>query len=291
MKPLLPGSYFVRPFKSYKGHGYTYTHLNNADDAVRIDEAWVPPYDWGNELDFYDPENETGVGKYSLYESIDQMFYHTDYNTMYGLDAETSASRFLPGFDRNWAPSTSTGSYVVNIASVVFGEQVRPGSFEISDGTNVITDSGSTGHLYYNSTPTVIGNIFYPLGIAVIGSGSGAKVNSSGLNLSASDSVTVNFESQVTFYEHTVVCTLEKGEFNYSNNATLGLFASSSVYQSTRSNVKLMDMFASGTLTPYITSIGLYNDSNEMIMVAKVPRAIKRAPEMDQTFLIKLDVF
>jgi len=41
--------------------------------------------------------------------------------------------------------------------------------------------------------------------------------------------------------------------------------------------------------TPYITSIGLYNDANELLAVAKLSRPIKKSIDLDMTFIVKLD--
>jgi hypothetical protein len=51
----------------------------------------------------------------------------------------------------------------------------------------------------------------------------------------------------------------------------------------------MMDAFSSGTLTPYITTLGLYNSIGDLVALAKVPRAIRRTPDMDQTFIIRFD--
>ena len=113
----------------------------------------------------------------------------------------------------------------------------------------------------------------------------GPFLNSSGLYLDTGSQVTVQFQSTVTIYEHQAICTIEAGELNWSSNPTL-LSPSSSVSGTN----KIMDYFASGTLTPYMTTIGLYDSVGELVAIAKVPRAIKRAPEIAQTFIIRWDM-
>ena len=90
------------------------------------------------------------------------------------------------------------------------------------------------------------------------------------------DTVQISFNSKFTIYEHTAICTLDKGEFNFTTNQTM--------------NEELFDNLTEGNLTPYITTIGLYNSNGDLIAIGKLPRPLKRAPEVDQTFIIKFDV-
>ncbi len=41
---------------------------------------------------------------------------------------------------------------------------------------------------------------------------------------------------------------------------------------------------------PYITSIGLYNDLNELLAVAKVSRPIRNDPELALSFVVRFDI-
>ena len=42
--------------------------------------------------------------------------------------------------------------------------------------------------------------------------------------------------------------------------------------------------------SPYITSVGLYNDANELIAVAKTGRPIPKTQNTDMTFVVKIDI-
>jgi hypothetical protein len=41
---------------------------------------------------------------------------------------------------------------------------------------------------------------------------------------------------------------------------------------------------------PYVTTIGLYNDSNDLIAVGKLGRPTPKSENTDMTFVIKLDM-
>lgn len=284
MKPLPNGSYIVRPFKTYKSHLCSYTWGGSSNPIfISIDEATVPTAAWRVGTVGQGTNANSEIAKTSLFASIQQMFY------------PPSESSISPQFDRHWAPSQSiSGAYVISVSEYSFGEQIRPGTFHLTttNGTASISDDGN-GRLYCSTNPSgTVGNIFYPFGIAVVekmfttSSITGSVINQQGLYFDTGSNISVAYKSQLTLYEHSVICTLEKNEFNFSTNASLSMFQSSSISGSGL----LMDMFASGTLTPYITTIGLYNSVNELVAIAKVPRPIRRAPEIDQSFIIKLDI-
>jgi hypothetical protein len=41
---------------------------------------------------------------------------------------------------------------------------------------------------------------------------------------------------------------------------------------------------------PYITTVGLYNDSNELIAVGKLAQPVPKSKYMDMNFVVKLDI-
>ena len=116
-------------------------------------------------------------------------------------------------------------------------------------------------------------------------SGSGAYYLSSptcdGSLLNTSSSVTVSFQNEHIIQENEVRCIVKESEFNLSYNPTLvtGSYTSGSLRN-----------FATGsTFTPYATTIGLYNDNNELLMVAKLGKPHLISPDTDMTFIVRYD--
>lgn len=96
-----------------------------------------------------------------------------------------------------------------------------------------------------------------------------------------SGSFTVSFQNEHIIQENEVRCIVKESEFNLSYNPSLvtGSYASGSLRS-----------FATGsTFTPYTTTIGLYNDDNELLMVAKFGQPVPISTETDMTFLIRYD--
>jgi hypothetical protein len=52
---------------------------------------------------------------------------------------------------------------------------------------------------------------------------------------------------------------------------------------------EVIDEMLSGSLTPYITTIGLYNETNELIAVAKLGAPLQKRTDIDTTIIVKWD--
>ena len=94
-------------------------------------------------------------------------------------------------------------------------------------------------------------------------------------------SFVVSFKNEHTIYENEVRCLVKESDYNLTYNPTLlsGSYTSGSVKD-----------FATGSdFYTYATSLGLYNDDNELIAVAKFGKPIMMSPDTDMTFVIKYD--
>jgi hypothetical protein len=95
-----------------------------------------------------------------------------------------------------------------------------------------------------------------------------------------SGSFTLSFKNEHTVYENEVRCLVKESDYNLSYNPTLVTnYASGSVRD-----------FATGSaFYTYATSLGLYNDNNELIAVAKFGKPMLISPDTDMTFVVKYD--
>jgi DNA/RNA endonuclease YhcR with UshA esterase domain len=93
-------------------------------------------------------------------------------------------------------------------------------------------------------------------------------------------SFSVSFKNEHPIYEHEVRCLVKESDFNLSYNPTLVTnYASGSVKD-----------FATGSnFYTYATALGLYNDNNELLAVAKFGKPMLISPDTDMTFVIKYD--
>jgi hypothetical protein len=94
-------------------------------------------------------------------------------------------------------------------------------------------------------------------------------------------SFTLSFQNEHTIYENEVRCIVRESDFNLSYNPTL-------VTGSYEGGV-LRDFATGSFFQPYVTTIGLYNDENELLMVAKLGKPIVLSSDTDMTFIVKYD--
>ena len=109
--------------------------------------------------------------------------------------------------------------------------------------------------------------------------------------------VKISFKNEHIIYENEVRCIIKESEYNVSYNPTLlqykgqYIVSGSSGYTLTGSFDSTLKGFATGSgFNPYMTTIGLYNDDNDLLMVAKIVKPIVISPDTDMTFIVKYDI-
>lgn len=107
-------------------------------------------------------------------------------------------------------------------------------------------------------------------------------ISEHGLMLESGSTLQATFKSTQTIYEHKVIATINPYEFNSSINP-------SAFGTSITGSALVKDEMLSGSLSPYITTIGLYNDKLQLVAVAKLPRPIKRLAKTQQSFVVRFD--
>ena len=220
-------------------------------------------------------------------------------------------TRFFP-------TSSSSKIGVISIPSSMFGEYINPGSFELEVSSSaryapnqsyftrnyndIITDDGE-GNLISSNTSKKVGDIIYQHGMVIItnipttpiGNGYGNGTYGTDPNITAysppdgnlleiikGENIKISFQSTMTIYESQYKCTFNPNEYTYSQNPTTILGSS---------NSGIIQDFATGSyFQPYITTVGLYNSTNELIAVGKLAQPLQSSNVTDTTILVNLDL-
>jgi len=197
---------------------------------------------------------------------------------------------------------------VISIPGRLFGEYILPNSFTITAESGSIFDDGE-GNLILSASNQICGNIFYQHGIAVIiddtagvGDVYGTGVYGTAeygvgdltfvTNFITSSNVTCSFSSSYTIYETQYKCTMRENEFNFTLNPSIssGSVAISSSIGTFYTPGQYLENFATASyFSPYVTTVGLYNDNQELLAVAKLSQPLPVSPTTDTTILINLD--
>ena len=185
----------------------------------------------------------------------------------------------------------STAS-VLSIPIYRYGFEIKPTS------VNITNYSGSTtNYRYYTdvkvedewgtivSSSATYGYVFYRQGLIVMtNTGSNNQhtfLGDGNWDYSSDRGFTVNYKATKAVEEVSLLCHVGKDEFNTTTN--------SSVLESTSSFVR--QGFVTGSIfTPYITTIGLYNDDDEMVAVAKLGSPLKKSTITDLFINVKFDI-
>ena len=119
-----------------------------------------------------------------------------------------------------------------------------------------------------------VGNVFSKQGMVVISSPH--YIYNNILNAP----YTASYRSTLTMYELGVVTRIDAGDFNLSLNPSLTM----------DDDVTYQTFASSSAFSPYITTIGLYDDYGQLLAIAKLAQPIKKRDDVDMNFFIRLDI-
>tara|TARA_B100000287_G_scaffold349685_1_gene338315 strand:- start:728 stop:2566 length:1839 start_codon:yes stop_codon:yes gene_type:complete len=145
-----------------------------------------------------------------------------------------------------------------------------------------------------NGSP-YIGNIFYQHGFATIthpkyltilgGAGTGEMAVGEDFIVGADENYQINtlqFQGSHLIYEHEYQCTVSEHEYNGTTNITARKNQDKETFE--------LSNFATGSyFKPYVTTVGLYNEEGELLVVGKLGQPIKMSDETDTTFVLRWD--
>lgn len=205
------------------------------------------------------------------------------------LNTTLSGSRFFP-------TSSNAKIGVISIPSQLYGDYINPGSFYFrwswQTGVYVTLVDDGEGRLLLSGSSTSAGTISYQHGLAVITQFPNPISETTSSFISTSNT-TCSFQSSRLIYETQYKCTIRENEFNYtlnpsvisSSNFTNPLLSSCSI--DTRGQV--YDFVTGSVFAPYITTVGLYNENQELLAVAKLSQPLPTSRTTDTSILINID--
>jgi hypothetical protein len=91
---------------------------------------------------------------------------------------------------------------------------------------------------------------------------------------------TISFLAESTIYQTEVRCTVNENDFNYTLNPSAIKDGTSGSY---------IDVVTGSDFRPYATTVGLYNDVDELLAVGKLSSPYPIPSNTDMTFVIRWD--
>jgi hypothetical protein len=195
---------------------------------------------------------------------------------------------------------------VISIPSRIFGDYIQPKSFTFTAPSGSLRDDGEGNIL--DETDDIVGNIFYYHGLITVVSeqaagygfvtygtaiyGGATGDNDSILNYITASNITCSFSSSYKIYETQYKCTMRENEFNFSQNPSLSsgsTLISSSMGTFFTPGQYLTDNVTGSYFSPYVTTVGLYDENQNLLAVGKLSQPLPVSPTTDTTILINLD--
>ena len=111
--------------------------------------------------------------------------------------------------------------------------------------------------------------------------------------------IVVSWQSSQPIFTHNYHCKLRESEYNFTYNPSALSSSLKTVYDSNQdiysisasvSNGYLNNNVTGSAFQPYITTVGLYNDANELIAVGKMSRPVPKSANTDMTLIVKIDI-
>ena len=229
-------------------------------------------------------------GGYSQTDTFNQRIKITDASGSDGYKVNSPAGEYGVLFAQTSFDKAQDGSTTLD-TNLLAGES-------ISSNASVSTSNPACGLIYYQAGIVVLsGSAFNDedIGGIISGSVNGAQLipnqgNYDGFQVMTGSSIdvmsnalrnriyNVSFNNTTELNSMVYFCRTSHNEFNYSSNPTY----------LTGSKIQVKDV-AVDTPVTYVTSVGLYGPQKQLLAVAKLSEPIKKTPENEVTFRVRLD--
>jgi hypothetical protein len=185
-------------------------------------------------------------------------------------------------------PGSIQISGLVSGVDITDNSKITPVVDYVSGGRRFTLGSGSFGNGVEDGANGVYGYLFPDAGIIILNPDALDNVTTDRTSNSDEDNpanligelTEFYLQSQETVTSDFVFCRARNAEFNYSVNPSFSVSSSAGTI--------LYNDFVQNPTT-YITSIGMYNDNNELLAVAKLSKPLKKDFTKEALVRVKLD--
>lgn len=242
------------------------------------------------------------------YYSVKQLYYSNFLTGSY-LSNSSSFDNFLQSTaasgtldaDVRYFPTNSNATVaILSIPRTIFGENIGRKGLIISSSvaSYFLSDDGNGNLLDFTTSYPFIhaGNVLYNQGMVIL-------THPNYVNLTSSFTLTVAAES--TIYQNEVRCHVSENDFNYTLNPSVFSSASFSTGSNTSNPIfsplsttgsyyyitagKMINAVTGSSFIPYATTIGLYNEQDELLVVGKLATPYPIPSNTDITFTVRWD--
>jgi hypothetical protein len=192
-------------------------------------------------------------------------------------------------FENRFFPTESNKRVgFVAIPREIFGEQISRGSLIIGNPGTPTKDfeyslyDDANGNLKIRVGGTLnrhVGNVIYSQGLVIVTTDAN-NGNYLFADLITGSFTTCSFYAETTIYQNQYVCRVNENDFNYTLNPSATISTSTGSY---------IDAVTGSDFRPYATTVGLYNDRDELLVIGKLSTPYPIPPNTDISFVVRYD--
>jgi hypothetical protein len=155
-----------------------------------------------------------------------------------------------------------------------WGKAFQPSNFQIWNRSMNINEIAMISESITGTYP--VGNMFYDNGFAVLTHPKYMELFNGG------DITSLQYKNTHPITEYEYQCTMNENEFEFTTNLSARKIPF-------KGGEEIANFATGSNFKPYITSVGLYDDNNNLLVVGKLAQPIKASSETDTTFVIRFD--
>ena len=168
-----------------------------------------------------------------------------------------------------------------------------------TDTMKIIDDGEGNLYLSGSSPRAYVGDIIYNQGSVIITDVTYASLFRLARLSTAWQLVSFTWKSSLPIFTHNYHCRVREYEHNYTYNPSALSSSLKTVYDNNGyiystsasiSNGYLNDNVTGSAFQPYITTVGLYNDANQLIAVGKMSQPVPKSANTEMTIIVKIDI-
>ena len=293
-KQLLAQDIIVTPFEVNKS--FTFNGI------AQITGSGIDSFLGTNISGLFSPLSDAKTGCISaqyqrlVYNSIKELYYSNYLSSSYGSPIPTAS--LIPGsipsgntivgdgtpspsfynylsttlsYPHFWPTASNATIGVLAIPSRLFGDKIKPTSLVYTNSDGTYTDDGE-GNLIFGGN--IVGNVIYQHGMAVLTSASAGAI----INFTTASAC--SFISSYSIFETQYKCTIRESEFNFTQNPSIISGSTTGV---------VLNFVTGSYFAPYITTVGLYDDNQNLIAVGKLSQPLPSSRTTDMTIYVNID--
>lgn len=245
--------------------------------------------------------------KQLVHRSLDQLYFKSFDQTSGSIIATSSFDNYIESSFTSASRHLYENALIYSLPRDVIGTHIEPGSITFGldestlyienqndyiaegymDGTDLLYDNGEGILAESRTSNEAKGVVIYSHGQIIV------TDPNSYVTFVNNPRVPLAWKSNLPIYTYNYSVKVSDYEFNFTNNPTAqsGSYVQnySGSYYNRPSGV-LTDNVTGSYFQPYITTVGLYNDANELIAVAKLAKPLPKPSNTELAIHVKLDI-